>query len=299
MSLRTEPGVGIHQIPLRPQLTTMIGSGRVKRPAQRSKYYAYTHTWLPLAQNAVNVQSQFIVDAQTDHFAVQKIAVLADNYGAKIRVTASPNQEQFMFEQMFLTHFGSGLRQKIVDTPWPVRKNSVIVGWLSDFATQNPMVNGNNVRIVYHGAKVYPYDLVPERIYDQHREMIYNLNFTAQDSGLGALAANESRIYSTRTDPIGDFEIRKVTICSDGPVTIQITTVQDDWFQTDLRSETLGGSLIELVDPRTGEYPFILPAPRFVGGGMSITARVTNQINAANRCEAMLHGVRLYPAGGL
>ena len=49
----------------------------------------------------------------------------------------------------------------------------------------------------------------------------------------------------------------------------------------------------------TGDFPFILPAPRIVTGGGYIAANVTDASGGANRIMVTFDGARLYPAGGI
>lgn len=272
----------------------------IRRQAQYGKFFVHTHAFTPFTSAAAGTtaQTSFTVDGQTVGFALMRIAVLADNLGDKILLTATPNGEQFSFDPHYLTHFGGGQFPLNISPAWLLRKNGILKAVITD----TKLVPGNNnVRIAYFGQKVYDRPLIGPRRYHAAKHWFYPANFTAQDSGRGALIANETRSYTVRIDSDSDFEIQKLSVASDGPVTVQVQTDADDWFESALRSELLGGSLIEIpVAPidASGWHPFILPAPRLIIDAGYIKVTVTNQVAAVNRCEVQFHGTRLYPAGG-
>jgi hypothetical protein len=286
-------------VDLRP-IGTMQPMGRdIRRMAQFAKFFTHQTLFEPFVSAAPGTVARqtFTAEGQVAAFQIMLIAVSADNLGDKLLVTLTPNGEQFMFEPMYLSQLGSGQYPYKVPPGITIRRNNIITAIIEE-AKLVPA--NNNIRIAYFGAKIYEQPLTGPRRYLNAKPWWYPANFTAQDSGQGALAANGTRTYVVRVDSDSDFEVQKLTVVSDAPVLIQIQTDADDWFDQPIRSELLGGSLIELVVPPgpSGWRPFMLPVPRLVTGAAYIRTVVTNTVAAANRCEIQYHGVRLYPANG-
>ena len=274
------------------------------RDAVLSKYFAYlldasTDTTI-LASGAVGRRILLQMNGEGD-FAWMKTAALYDNGAAKVRFENTPTGVQFWSVPTYLTHLGSGKLPLIMNPPIYLRRNSVLAAVLDD---RQLVAATNNVRIALHGLKLYDSPLLPPRQYQGLKFYRYVLNFTADDGGPGAVAASATSWQTIRTDGDSDFEIYKITLASDGPCTIQIQSDSDYWFSTQLRSELLGGSVIEHAPDAsgigaTGDFPFILPAPRIVTGGGYIAANVTDASGGANRIMVTFDGARLYPAGGI
>lgn len=267
----------------------------IRRPAQYAKAYAYAHLWETLGSGAVGTRRTFTVDANTAYFEVHRIAALADNLAFKVLIQATPMGEMFMTAPLFGAALGGGQRPTILSPPWVMPRNTTITGVADD---RQLVAAAQNVRIAYIGAKVYTRPIVPERLYTGVKYFEYCANFTANDDGAAAIAANQTAIFSLKVDPDSDFEVQKIVVVSDYQVTVQIRTDSDNWFDTDLRGELLGGSEIETPALPGGWYPFILPAPRLVSGGSYISTSVTDKSGASNRCQVIYMGQRLYPGGG-
>lgn len=273
----------------------------IRRAAQYGKFFTYSHSFVPFtsAASGTIARTTWTADGQTIAFRVLRFAVMADNLGDKVLFTLTPNGEQIMAEPMYLGQLGAGQFPFNIPQGLEVKRNNVVSAVITD--TKLVAAN-NNVRIAWFGAKMYEQPLVAARRYNNLKPWWYPGNFTAQDSGRGALTANETRSYTVRTDADSDFEIQKITILADAAVSLQVQTDADDWFDTPLRSELLGGSQIELIVPPidpSGWHPFVLPMPRLIGPAGYIRTVVTNSVGVTNRCEVQYHGVRLYPAGGM
>ncbi len=294
------PQTDLEQLIAQAPVSTMQPGRDVRRKKQHGKFFTYLHQKTPLLAGATADRSTvFTADGNYVAFAVQKIACLADSLQAKILWVVTPNGEQFSGDPFFLTHLGGGQFPQIIHPAWLIRKNNTVTAVLDDRQTVQA---NNNIRIAYFGQKVQADPIVGEMRYNAAKQFIYPANFTANDSGQGALLANQVKSYTGKIDAEADFEIQKITVASDGPILIQIQVDADNLFDTDIRSELLGGSLIDPliagVDP-SGWHPFILPAPRWLMGAAYYKVTVTNTVAAAVRAEVQLHGVRLYPAGGI
>jgi hypothetical protein len=272
----------------------------VQKAVQFGKYFVYRHA-VALAAGAVGTRDTIGIDGESD-FELRKISVLADNRGVNFQMILTPLQEAFQSLPSFLSHYGSGQRPFIVNPAMILKRSAQFTGVFDD--RRLVQVGTNNIVIAYHGAKVYNTPVVTPRRYQIAKPYIpYLANFTAFDGGEGSVPANATRTFNIRTDSDSDYEVQKITICSDGPILIQITTDQDNWFRNPLPGEVLGAQNIETVagggpDGFSGEYPFVLPAPRFVTAAAYISTEVTDLSGAANRVQVGYHGVRLYPAGG-
>lgn len=294
------PQSDLEQLIMQAPVATMQPGRNVPRKAQYGKFFTYLHQKTPLLAGATADRSTvFTVDGNYVAFAVQKITCLADSLQAKVLWVVTPNGEQFMGDPFFLSHLGGGQFPQIIHPAWLLRKNNVVTAVFDD---RQLVQANNNIRIAYFGQKVQADPIVGAMRYNAAKQFIYPANFTANDSGQGALLPNQQKTYTAKIDADSDFEIQKITVVSDAPVLIQIQVDADNLFDTDIRSELLGGSLIDPIVPPldpSGWHPFILPAPRWLMGAAYYKVSVTNTVNAANRCEIQLHGVRLYPNGGI
>lgn len=283
-------------------LDTNQPHGRIiNRAAVFGKFYTYQHIFNPFTSAATGTiaRQTWTAEGNVAAFHVMRMACLADNLGDKALLTMSPLGEQWMFDPMYLSHFGSGQFPFNLPTPVVIRRNNIVTCVVTDTKL---VAADNTIRLASFGAKMYDTPLIPPRRYANAKPWWYTANFTAQDSGQGALAANASKTYVVRVDADSDFEVEKLSVVSDAPVLIQIQTDADDWFDQPIRSELLGGSQIELIVPPqdpSGWHPFVLPVPRLITGAGYIRTLVSNTVAAANRCEIQYHGKRLYPAGGV
>jgi hypothetical protein len=291
--------------PLTPLLGTFQPGQPVRLPALHAKFYTYYVEFAPLAGGALGTRAAITVDGKTEGFAVYGVSILADNLGAKLFVQTSEAGEALLgLDPMYLSQLGGGQWPTEVRPPWLIRRTGQLIAIADD---RQLVAAANTIRVAFHGAKLYRAMLVPPRRYQNSRYFLYPANFTPNDSGpasdpagVGSLAANATRFYTVRVDPVSDFLVTGISIVSDAAVTLQTLSDDDQWYDTPLRSELLGGSLIEnpVAPLASGYRVFRLPAPRFISGGGYIKSIVANQVAAVNRCEVQYHGIRLYPKGG-
>ena len=287
-----------------PTIATNQPARPIFRDAVLAKYFGYlfdaSSDTTILASGAVGRRILLQMSGEGD-FAWMKTAALYDNGAAKVRFENTPTGEQFWSVPTYLTHLGSGKLPLIMNPPIYLRRNSVLAAVLDD---RQLVAATNNVRIALHGLKLYDRPLLPPRQYAGIKFYRYVLNFTADDGGPGAVTASGTTWQTVRTDGDSDFEIYKMTLASDGPFLIQVQSDSDYWFSTQLRSELLGGSVIEHAPGpsgvgATGDFPFILPSARIVTSGGYIAANVTDASGGSNRIMVTFDGARLYPAGGI
>ena len=279
-----------------PRMPVLPG-GRVRRPDIRGKYFCHHVSFETLTASAIDSRDQFVVGAEGIGFEILKTSVLAQNYGAKVLLELTPQGQKLSNVPMFLSLFGTGRLPQY----WSPGIFLPIATTLVVAADDRQLIAGaQNVRIAFHGRKVYRQPVYPRREYRTYFPYSYVANFTADNGGVGALTANGVSILNIPTDGSADFEVRAISIVSDAAITLQVASESDNWFQETMRSELFGGSLVELpTDGGSGEYAFRLPAPRFVPGAEPISVYVTEAGGVANRVQIAFHGNKLYPKGGL
>jgi len=288
--------------------------GRYVRRPQITKFFTYLHQFVPgttvgWVAGALQIRDAFQVDGDAD-FHIMKQAVLAfDNDGTLVgrdtlQFEVSPISEAFNFREQFVASFGTGrLANKMGRFPLILPRNSIFTAK----ASQRSIVVGEQpptILIAHFGAKVYRNPYLGAKTYLQQKPYTYIANFTAFDEGVGQIAAASTAIATVRTDGASDFDVLKVTVVADAPVTIQIRTDENNWFLRPIRSELLGGSQITALGGPgftwSGELPFDMTVPKLITAAGYINVQVTN-LDAVNPidCQVGFWGQRLYPAGGV
>lgn len=285
-------------------------SGTYIRRPQDAKFFTYLHAFTPnvgqWVAGAVGARDSFQVDGDAE-FHVLKQAILAfdangQRLGDTVAFEVSPVSEGFNFLEMFLSGYGSGPRPGIVPTPLVLPRSAIFTAIANN---RNNTATLPTILVAHFGAKVYRNPYLPQRVYRQQKPYAYSATYSAfaGTAGSGVIPASGVGIVSLRTDGDSDFDVRKITVVSDAPVTVQVQSDEDKWFLRPLRSELLGGSLIEVGGALgfvSGEYPFIMPVPRLISGAGYINTTLTNTdaVNAV-RAQVVFWGTRLYPAGGV
>lgn len=288
--------------------------GRYVRRPQITKFFTYLHQFVPnvtqgWVAGAQAIRDSFQVDGDAD-FHIMKQAVLAfDANGTLVgrdtlAFEVSPVSEAFNFSETFVASYGSGrLPNQIGRFPLILPRNAIY----TCKATQRSIAVGGQpptILIAHFGAKVYRNPYLSAKTYLQQKPYTYVANFTAFDGGVGQIAAASTAIASLRTDGASDFDVLKVTVAADAPVTIQVRTDENNWFLRAIRGELLGASQITALGGPTftwtGELPFMMTVPKLVTAAGYINVQVTNldTVNPIN-CQVSFWGQRLYPAGGV
>jgi hypothetical protein len=300
--LSSSVGAGV-----RGPVTTVQPNGRILRRPQSAKYFCYVNSFEPLTAGAVAIRDAFQVDGDADFWIFEQ-AVLAfatatgivqrdDTIGFEV----SPISEAYQFQPLFLANFGSGRFPSRCNPPIILPRTAI---WQAVANSRNLAAVNTTIFVAHHGAKVYRQPFQKARLYQQQKWFQYPANFTANDGGVGTIPAGQTSIATVRVDGASDFDVRKLTLVSDGPCTIQVRTDDDNWFQRPLRGELIGQSLIATPSAAqgtfSGELPFWLPVPRFVTKAAYFNAQITN-LDLVNpiRVQLVFHGNRLYPGGGL
>lgn len=285
--------------------------GRYVRRPQNAKFFTYIHQFVPgtttgWGAGALSIRDSFQIDGDAD-FHILKQSVLAfvtatgaPNLGDTLAFEVSPVSESFNFAETFLSNYGTGRLPSQLQTPIVLPRNAI---YSAKASSRNNGGLQTTIFIAHFGAKVYRNAYLGQRVYRQQKPYTYLANFTAFDGGVGQIAAGSTAIFSLRTDGDSDFDVRKLTVVADAPVTIQIRSDDDNWFHRPIRSELLGGSQIEVFGAQgsvSGELPFFMPVPRLITAAGYLNFQVTNSdvVNAID-CQIGVWGQRLYPAGGV
>jgi hypothetical protein len=286
--------------------------GIYQRKPQNAKFFTYIHEFVPgttqsWVAGAVNIANSFNIDGDAK-FAVMKqarLAFLEDNTEVDddtIKFQVSPVSEAFNFTETFLANYGSGRFPNQLATPMVLPRTAIFTALASN---RNAAALLSTIFFAHFGAKIYDNPFVGPRVYRQQKPYIYPATFaTGLENSKPSLPSASTDIFTLRTDGDSDFDVRRITVVSDAPVTVQVRTDDDNWFQRAIRGELIGGSFIAgpgAVGTVAGELPFFLPVPRLVSGAGFINVQVTNLDagEVANRCQVCFWGTRLYPAGGV
>ena len=168
---------------------------------------------------------------------------------------------------------------------WRVKASSLLSVEAADFSGLG--LGTNAVRLSFHGAKcrsgVKPWD--DARVV---RRVAYTLPWPPDDVDFTAIAANATVPVSAPIDAEGDFLVHKITGVRTGEA---IITIQDGpgrerlWMDRAVHIDNLVGN---------GSFPNILPAPRFVFRGSTISGTIRDLSGATNYVRLYFHGERLY-----
>lgn len=284
-----------------------------QRAAQWGKYFCYMHSFDPLPASSVRQMRTFSIDGNYD-FLIQTVALLIDNGGVLLQTSVSPTGETFEYAPIYGSNWGSGQHPQLIGrgVPEALARNSVFTLTATDAQT---VPADNTVILAYHGCKVARNvdahgqlkPMIAARNYYAAKPFRYPATFDAltQDNNgnaTGPIPAGQTRIFSLLVDNEGDFDVQSINAVSDTPIAIQINSDSENWFLIPLRSDLIGGSLLESMPVSgqfSGEWPFLLPAPRLITAAGYIQVTVTNlDAENATRVQIVFNGTRLYPAGG-
>lgn len=285
-------------------------AGRYIRKPQNAKFFTYLHEFTPGVTTgwvaaAINIANQFNVDGDADFHIIKQAVLAFDELNAQrlddtIKFEVSPVSEGFNFTETYLSNYGSGRYPGLFNTPLVLPRTSIYTALASN---RNAAGLLTTIRFAHFGAKVYRNPYLQQRVYRQQKPFAYSASFGGNVSGANAvLPAGGTDIFTLRTDGDSDFDVRKITVVSDAPVTLQVQTDEDKWFARPIRSELLGGSLIVnygTLGYVSGEVPFMMPVPRLISGAgyINVQASNTDLVNPC-RLQVVFWGTRLYPAGG-
>lgn len=267
----------------------------------RESFFGVVHQLLPMSSGAIQSQDSVGIDGQAN-VQVERQAVVADSLEATIQFIVAPGQLLEDTEQ-YLSMYGTGLFPRVLASPLVVPRGSTFVMQANDRQT---VAADCNIRFLSIGKKVYDQPYMNRRKYTLVRPYTLTANFVS--SGVQQLnqisAAGGQSQGSVNVSSEWDFEIRKIVIVSDGPVTVQAMTSGKalGWFNVPCHSDLLGGTRITGSVIPAGAWPFVLTCPEYVPATGSIQINIADlsaAVQYPNRVKVGFVGNRLYPPGGL
>jgi hypothetical protein len=165
---------------------------------------------------------------------------------------------------------------------------------------------GNQVRLAYHGAKVFPRWPFPRPEYVARELFSYTVPFVAVATdpfGVGTIAVGGVGIYTVRIQEDADFEIRKWTITHDQAIpaasdSVALMMLSDESANVQLMDrpipvESLGGAIFSDAD-FSANYPYTLRVPKLIRAGNVLTVTVRNLCAAPLALRMVLWGAKCY-----
>jgi len=150
----------------------------------------------------------------------------------------------------------------------------------------------NAVRLTFHGNKIRPGrspwlyngDGSPKR----YRAKVPYTYVLPPDGVSFVIAANATVLFSAPVDIEADFLALEVTAVHTGSATVLMLDGAGRerlWSDRAVEISNLFGN---------GQFPNVLPSPRFIPRGSSISATISDLSGAVNRVKLIIAGVKLY-----
>ena len=273
---------------------------------RRREFFGIVHRLATETGNAVGVGAigatdSVQIDGQADFLASALAASFNNAQGnageIKVQFLIQPDRNLFQVP-VFVGTLGVGLFPRRLQMPQLVPRAQTFSMVADDRRTVQ--VGTTSVRALHIGQKVYERPFEASKAYHEVLPYDFVANFTANDGGIGALAANGSNVFPINVFSDTDFDIYHVTIIADGDATLQVETSGKSlqWFNRPCHIDLLGGSPPNATIP-SGARPFTLPSPSRVPAAGSIIVSVADLSGALNRVQVIFHGLRMRPPGGL
>ena len=140
-----------------------------------------------------------------------------------------------------------------------------------------------NLRMSFHGSKIRAGRSPWDRKWSKAIPYVYPIT----SAGTLSIVANGGASASIATDNDAHFLIQKITGARTGPCTLTAKDGARDrqWMDSVVHFDNFVGN---------GQFPNILPSPRFIARGSVIAITLTDLSGAANIIELNFEGVKLY-----
>ncbi len=179
---------------------------------------------------------------------------------------------------------GFDFRPFIWPEPYYIRKST---SFMVQAANADAIITPT-VYLTFHGYKVRP-GLAPWKIKGLRMPYVYSLtrNAVANPEGAVTIAANQTVTAIISVDKDSDFMVSKINGGADGNCLITIQEMGRDrqWMNTGIHVRNLFGN---------GASPNILPQPRFIPKGATITVSIQDLSGAANVVFMDLIGTKIF-----
>lgn len=270
------------------------GPGTYVRKARSREFFGVIHQLLPLAASAVQINDDVPLDGQADFLSFGRAATFTDGQ-AKVRFERVPGRYDAS-APYFISSLGSGRFPLYYPQPLLIPRGTTYRMWADD---REVVAANNNLRVLHIGQKVFDTPFESAKLYTWVEPDRLVADFTAQNP-IGALTALGTLQFALQVSSEFDFDISKVVVLSDGPITVDIETTGKalKWFNRSIHSFLLGGSAFNAGE-LSGQWPFRLPSPVLVPASGVILVTVTDLSNAANRVQIMFDGLKMAPARGM
>jgi len=274
---------------------------------RRRTFFGVVHQFLPLPLGARGLEDTQTIDGQSD-FEVHRFSYTAEDDQAKVQLRLGTGQF-YMDQPHFINAFGIGQFPLMLSGLPFLTKTSMRHGFVVPRANTYSLAGWdrrlvqatNNLRVLSIGAKVFDRPFEAAKAYTRVRAFRYVANFTADDNGGGAIAANAVRDFAVSISGQADFDIYGFSIIADSPlvtVRIQISGRQEEWFSRACHGLLLGATAFGAPIP-SGSTPFLLPYPYRVPAAGFINTQVADQSGASNRVQIVFHGLWCEPGHGI
>lgn len=269
------------------------GPGHYPRRARYREFFGLVHQILPLAASGRQITDDAQIDGRSDFLVHARAATFQDGQ-AKVRFERVPGKYDAS-TPYYISSLGSGQYPIYYAQPLVIVRGTTYRLWADDRQTV-PLTN--NLRVLHIGQKVFPQPFESARLYTWAEPFRLIADFTVE--GVGALAANQTGQAPLSVQAEYDFDVLRMLVLSDGPVTVDVVTTGKAmrWFSRPCHSDLVGGTGFNAAT-RAGEWPFRLPSPVRVPASGVIDVSVADLSGVANRVQVLFDGISLMPPGGL
>lgn len=266
---------------------------KLKRENEWVEYFIYNAEFLPLAAGTgvTFIDTEVRIDSDSDfEFVKTMFRPTSGRFRVKYRDDTSGRFLQ-KGSQDIRTIGGTALYTIAPGNPTPpgfvpfIWPTPYRIPSATTFTVQAADFSGiaNDTRLSFHGSKVRAGTSPWEREYRAIVPYVYSLS----SSGTVSVAASQTLSTSIATDNDAPFLVQKIVGARTGEalVTIKDGARDRQWMNTAVHFDNLVGS---------GNFPNVLPSPRYIKRGSTISIIIQDLSGAANTVEINFVGVKLY-----
>jgi len=264
-----------------------------RRNGEWAEYFIYNVEFLPLSAGSGNVFSDGEIRIDTDsefefvktmyqpatgRFRVQ----YRDDTSGRFLQKGSQDIRTIGGTALIISGLGSPTPPGFVPFIWPrpyrIASSTTMTVSAADFSNTS-----YNARISFHGNKVRP----GRAPWDQEFRAIVPYVYSLSSSGSVTVGANQTLSTSIVTDKDSAFLVQKIVGARSGECLVSIKDGAKDrhWQNIPTHFDNLVGS---------GSFPNVLPSPRYIARGATITVTIQDLSGASNSVEINFVGVKLY-----
>lgn len=248
-----------------------------------------------------NTAARTNIDADADFEIYAQTATAIDRRARVTQVETSSGRQMQDGPNPLTGAFGDGRHPFQFPVAKVLKRGSTFISNIIDESGA-----GNQIRLAYHGAKVFPRWPFPRPEYVARELFNYVVPFVAVATdpfGVGTIAVGGVGIYTVRVQQDADFELRRWTITHDQAIpaasdSVATMMLSDESAQVQLMDrpipvESLGGTIFSDVDPSAND-PYVLRVPKLIRAGNVLTVTVRNLCAAPLALRMVLWGAKCY-----